>query len=165
VLYDTSDNIQLKNDNSKSISKKNKKQSNPSLFKSNIFSAAPLGLRLGVGFYPGLRCGLAATLALGCNLSTASRPFSKSCFVTNHDLAKKSPNGAKEHSPGQAWPSGLSAAPGKVPHQDAAPTGRQKIGYSQRVRDYKTKKILHRINGTGHQSKGNNFEMLTTQLH
>ena len=36
--------------------------------KGNLFPAAALGLRLLADIHPGLRCGLAATLALGCDL-------------------------------------------------------------------------------------------------
>jgi len=61
----------------------------PSLSKINTFSVAPLGLRPGVGFYLWLRSGLAAMLTLGYDLSTASRPFSQCCFVTDYDLSKQ----------------------------------------------------------------------------
>ncbi|NMA20395.1 MAG: hypothetical protein GX927_07430 [Lentisphaerae bacterium] len=58
-------------------------------------------------FYPGLRFGLAAALALGYGLSTASRLFCQcSFFAWNEGVWHKSAKGAKEHSPGQAGPSG-----------------------------------------------------------
>lgn len=61
------------------------------------------GCVFGWVFSPGLRGGLTATLALGCDLSTASRLFRQWLFLPETRVCSKSAKGAKEHKPGASW--------------------------------------------------------------
>ncbi len=98
--------------------------------KGILFPAAPLGLRLLADIHPGLRCGLTATLALGCDLSAASRPFFHAALRQGMIFPKcrKGARGARGHKPQQNAPEAQeNTARGKPGRQARAAPGRHPI--------------------------------------